>query len=205
MSSSRGSSRDVHLNWNGSFSSRRVTPRRRDGARAPRGRRAPTAATAATPIATAPIATATAPTATTYAILFVWLGLIHVDVAVTALAVCALPRAAAVTALAALATAAAIPRRAATPRWGARLARAVTRTAVGYFPTRLEFEDEEAYLRAVRREEACVIGLEPHGVLPLSVISFAEYFMHDEEGARRRGLTPASATRRAGAGERGDI
>jgi len=160
---------------------------------------APTAATAATPIATAPIATATAtaPTATTYAILFVWLGLIHVDVAVTALAVCALPRAAAVTALAALATAAAIPRRAATPRWGARLARAVTRTAVGYFPTRLEFEDEEAYLRAARREEACVIGLEPHGVLPLSVISFAEYFMHDEEGARRRGLTANARGARA--------
>ena len=72
------------------------------------------------------------------------------------------------------------------------MARAVTRTATAYFPTRLEFEDEEAYLRAVRNEEACVIGLEPHGVLPLSVISFAEYFMHDDEGARRRGLTPAA-------------
>ena len=127
-----------------------------------------------------------------HALMFAWLGLIHVDVAVTALAVWTLPSAMAVTALATLVAAAAIPRTVATPRWGARLARAVTRTATAYFPTRLEFEDEEAYLRAVRNEEACVIGLEPHGVLPLSVISFAEYFMHDEEGARRRGLTPAA-------------
>ena len=80
-----------------------------------------------------------------HALMFAWLGLIHVDVAVTALAVWTLPSAMAVTALATLVAAAAIPRTVATPRWGARLARAVTRTATAYFPTRLEFEDEEAY------------------------------------------------------------
>lgn len=79
------------------------------------------------------------------------------------------------------------------PAWGTALAREITRAAVGYFPASLAFEDERAYLADVRRGRGTLVGLEPHGALPLSVISFAEYFLYDEDGIERRGMNLAAS------------
>jgi len=132
----------------------------------------------------------------THVVLFAWLGLIHVNIAVV-VAACALwPRWEAVAVLVALVTLAARPRARKAPSWGEKLARTVTRTACAYFPSMLAFEDEEEWLEATRRGRPSLIGLEPHGVLPLSVISFAEYFIYDEpEEAKRKRLT--ETTRRS--------
>lgn len=143
-----------------------------------------------------PASSAARASAKTHVVLFAWLGLIHVNVAVVVVACAFWPRAEAVAALVALVTLAAWPRARKAPSWGEKLARTVTRTACAYFPSTLAFEDEEEWLEATRCGRPSLIGLEPHGVLPLSVISFAEYFIYDEpEEAKRKRLT--ETTRRS--------
>jgi len=134
----------------------------------------------------------------THLLLFIWLGLIHINAGVVAIACAGLPNAGAACALIGLVTLAVVPRRASTPPgWGKALAKAVTEAARRYFPCALEFEDEDGYLNAAKSGRGCLIGLEPHGVLPLSIISFAWYFIYDEEGMKRRGFNVATRQSRA--------
>ena len=108
----------------------------------------------------------------------VWLGHLHVAVAVFALAVYKLPHPLAVAVLAAYVTATLAPNRPPYPRWGIAIARAITNAAMGYFPCTMEWEDEPGYLAAAARGRPHVLGLEPHSVLPLSIVSFGKYFFY---------------------------
>ena len=127
--------------------------------------------------------------------MFAWLGLIHVNVVVVAM--CALYRA--YVAFAAFVFIAFVPRAKPYPKFGVKLARAIARDACAYFPATLTFEDEGAFLDAQRRGQAFVIGLEPHGVLPLSIISFSAYYLHGDEEVyeRKGGFTTAMRDTRA--------
>jgi 1-acyl-sn-glycerol-3-phosphate acyltransferase len=66
------------------------------------------------------------------------------------------------------------------PRWGLAVARAICQAAQSYFPLSLEFEDEAGYLAAAKAGIPTVIGLEPHSVLPLSIVTFGKYFLHSD-------------------------
>ncbi|CAL58088.1 Diacylglycerol acyltransferase [Ostreococcus tauri] len=127
-----------------------------------------------------------------HGVLLVWLGLFHALVVVVVVAIVALERRRAMTVLAALMSLSVVPRRI-RPRWGVTLARAITRTAKSYFPCALTFENEEAYLKGARKGVGRLVGLEPHGALPLSVIAFADYFMFDEDGIEARGMNHAAS------------
>ena len=81
----------------------------------------------------------------------VWLGHLHVAVAVFALAVYKLPHPLAVAVLAAYVTATLAPNRPPYPRWGIAIARAITNAAMGCFPCTMEWEDEPGYLAAAAR------------------------------------------------------
>jgi diacylglycerol O-acyltransferase 2, plant len=137
--------------------------------------------------------------ARTNAVLFLWLGLIHVNIFILACAAVAYPHPGAVAVVAALVTVAVLPRAPPFPRFGVALARSIARAACGYFPATLTFEDERAHLDAARDGQAFVVGLEPHGVLPLSIISFAAYYAHGDEEvyAMKGGFTPTMRSARA--------
>ena len=109
-----------------------------------------------------------------------WLGLVHVAVAVFAVAVWCLPHPAACAVLGAYAVAGVWPNAPPYPRWGIRIARAVTEGATRYFPCTIEWEDERAYHAAAEKGTPHLIGLEPHSVLPLSIVAFGKYFFYTE-------------------------
>ena len=108
--------------------------------------------------------------------MFVWLGIIHLVLVLVGVAVYFLPHPAAVSTLAALVVLSFTPNKAPYPKWGMSIAGAITRAAAHYFPLSMEWEDEAAYLAAAEKGTPTVIGLEPHSVLPLSIISFGNYF-----------------------------
>jgi len=107
---------------------------------------------------------------------FLWLGIVHLVLAVVGVACYFAPNPAAVATLAGLAVLSVAPNKAPYPVWGLGLARAIMRAAKRYFPLSLEWEDEAGYLAAAARGTPTVIGLEPHSVLPLSIVSFGHYF-----------------------------
>jgi 2-acylglycerol O-acyltransferase 2 len=109
-----------------------------------------------------------------------WLGLVHVAVVVFFVAAWYLPHPVACAVLGAYVFAAVWPTAPPYPRWGVRVARAVTEGAVRYFPCTIEWEDEPAYLAGAERGVPHLIGLEPHSVLPLSIVAFANYFFYTE-------------------------
>ena len=108
--------------------------------------------------------------------IFVWLGIIHVVLAVVGVAVFFLPNPAAVATLATLVALCFAPNKAPYPKWGMAIAAAITKAAIHYFPLSLEWEDEAGYLAAAEKGTPTVIGLEPHSVLPLSIVAFGNYF-----------------------------
>jgi 2-acylglycerol O-acyltransferase 2 len=122
-----------------------------------------------------------------------------VNIVILACAAMAYPHPGAVAVVAALVTIALLPRAPPFPRFGVALARSIARAACGYFPATLTFEDERAHLDAARDGQAFVVGLEPHGVLPLSIISFAAYYAHGDEEvyAMKGGFTPTMRSARA--------
>ena len=127
-----------------------------------------------------------------HALVFVWLGAFHALGALgVALALAATRRT--LVAVACIVVTLSVAPRSRAPAWGRALAREITKAAVGYFPASLAFEDESAYLADARRGRGTLVGLEPHGALPLSVISFADYFLYDEDGIERRGLGGAAS------------
>ena len=109
-----------------------------------------------------------------------WLGLVHVAVAVFAVALWCLPHPAACAVLGAYAVAGLWPNAPPHPRWGMRIARAVTEGATRYFPCTIDWEDERAYHAAAEKGTPHLIGLEPHSVLPLSIVAFGKYFFYTE-------------------------
>lgn len=116
--------------------------------------------------------------------IFTWLGVIHVVLAVAAAALYALPHPAAVAVVAMLVALSLTPVREPYPRWGMAIAAAITKAAVEYFPQSLEFEDEAGFLDAAKKGTPSVIGLEPHSVLPLSIVGFGDYFYFTESTPR---------------------
>ena len=80
-----------------------------------------------------------------------WLGLVHVAVAVFAVSVWCLPHPAACAVLGAYVVAGVWPNAPPYPRWGMRIARAVTEGATRYFPCTIEWEDERAYHAAAEK------------------------------------------------------
>lgn len=108
--------------------------------------------------------------------MFTWLGIIHLVLAIAGVACFFLPHPLAVATLATLVALCFTPNKAPYPRWGMAIAGAITKAAVRYFPLSMEFEDEAGYLAAAEKGTPTVIGLEPHSVLPLSIVSFGNYF-----------------------------
>jgi hypothetical protein len=105
-----------------------------------------------------------------------WLGVIHYTIAIAAVALCFLPHPLAMAVLALLGAAAVLPNAPPYPAWGISLSRAITRAAESYFPLSLEWEDEAGYLAAAKAGTPTLIGLEPHSVLPLAIVTFGAYF-----------------------------
>lgn len=112
--------------------------------------------------------------------MFAWLGVVHAVVALVAVACYFLPHPVATCAIALVALAALTPVTTPHPAWGLAIARAITKAAVRYFPLTMEWEDERAYLDAAAKGVPAVIGLEPHSVLPLSIVAFGNYFFFTE-------------------------
>lgn len=125
-----------------------------------------------------------------------WLGCVHVAVVVFAIALWCLPHPVACFVLGTYAVAAVWPIAPPYPKWGVRMAHAVTNGAVKYFPATLEWEDEADYRAGAEKGVPHLIGLEPHSVLPLSIVTFGKYFYCSAESPdcvkSSRGLaTPA--------------
>lgn len=108
--------------------------------------------------------------------MFVWLGVIHLVVVIVGVAGFFLPHPAAVAVLVTLTALSVAPNKAPYPGWGMSIAGAITRAAARYFPLSMEWEDEAGYLAAAEKGTPTVIGLEPHSVMPLSIVSFGNYF-----------------------------
>ena len=104
-----------------------------------------------------------------------WLCIAHVALAMLAVSLFFLPHPIAVGTLAILVALAVLPVRRPFPRWGIAIARAITYGALDYFPMSLEWEDQASFVDAAVKGTPSIIGCEPHGVLPLSIISFADY------------------------------
>ena len=145
-----------------------MPPRRsaspRKAARASAG--APAAAASA---AVAPLFT---PTLLTYATLLLWLGGIHAVALVGCAALYFLPHPAATAVLVLLVAFALLPVRRPFEVWQRRLATHICCVAHDYFPVSLLIhpETERALCDA---NQKLVLGLEPHSVLPLAIISMA--------------------------------
>ena len=92
-----------------------------------------------------------------------------------------LPHPLAVGTLASLIALVFLPVRRPFPRWGIAIARAITYAALDYFPMSLEWEDQQSFVEASVKGVPSIIGCEPHGVLPLSIISFADYCYYGAE------------------------
>ena len=104
-----------------------------------------------------------------------WLCIAHIALAMLAVSLFFLPHPVAVGTLAILVALAVLPVRRPFPRWGIAIARAITYGALDYFPMSLEWEDQASFVDAAVKGTPSIIGCEPHGVLPLSIISFADY------------------------------
>lgn len=65
------------------------------------------------------------------------------------------------------------------PKWGLRLANHIVHAAVQYFPLKNKHVNEEKHLKLVANGTPVLIGLEPHGVLPLQMAAIAEYYLFD--------------------------
>ena len=104
-----------------------------------------------------------------------WLCIAHIALAMLAVSLFFLPHPFAVGTLAILVALAVLPVRRPFPRWGIAIARAITYGALDYFPMSLEWEDQASFVDAAVKGTPSIIGCEPHGVLPLSIISFADY------------------------------
>lgn len=105
-----------------------------------------------------------------------WLGVVHIAVVVFGIALWCLPKPVACFVLATYAVAAVWPIAPPYPSWGVQMAHAVTNGAVKYFPATLEWEDYDDYVKGAESGVAHLIGLEPHSVLPLSIVTFGKYF-----------------------------
>ena len=110
-----------------------------------------------------------------------WLCTAHIALALLAASLYFLPQPLAVGTLASLVALVLLPVRRPFPRWGIAIARAITYAAMDYFPMSLEWEDQPSFVEASVKGVPSIIGCEPHGVLPLSIISFADYCYYGPE------------------------
>ena len=65
------------------------------------------------------------------------------------------------------------------PKWGLRVANHIVHAAQQYFPLRNKHIEEEKHLKLVANGTPVLIGLEPHGVLPLQMAAIADYYLFD--------------------------
>ena len=65
------------------------------------------------------------------------------------------------------------------PKWGLRVANHIVHAAQQYFPLRNKHIEEEKHLKLVANGTPLLIGLEPHGVLPLQMAAIADYYLFD--------------------------
>ena len=65
------------------------------------------------------------------------------------------------------------------PKWGLRCANHIVHAAQSYFPLKNVHVDEAKHLRLLSDGVPVLIGLEPHGVLPLQMASIADYYLFD--------------------------
>ena len=65
------------------------------------------------------------------------------------------------------------------PKWGLRLANHIVHAAMQYFPLKNKHVSEEKHLKLIANGTPILIGLEPHGVLPLQMAAIADYYLFD--------------------------
>jgi 2-acylglycerol O-acyltransferase 2 len=108
----------------------------------------------------------------TLATLLLWLGGLHAVTLWALVVLTYLPHPAAVAAGCLFVAAALLPVRQPHARWQARLAAHICRAAHSYFDIRTHVHEETSALFA-DSSQRCIVGLEPHSVLPLSVIALS--------------------------------
>eukprot|EP00897_Mesotaenium_endlicherianum_P010668 jgi/Mesen1/962/ME000012S00511 len=99
--------------------------------------------------------------------LVLWMGIFHFNTVVIVTSLLCLPNIYAITALAIYTTITVIPVDEKSA-WGTRLARFVSSTVPAHFPLKVIYEDKDA----LNPDRSYVIALEPHSVLPISVVAF---------------------------------